>query len=479
MLDEMLLECQTLRVVTQSHAPSSSSKPTQSLQAEIARLLELGIPAAGTQLAFMLLGVVDTAMLGHFDAHALAAAGIGNMWHWAITSLAFGLVLGVEAIISQGFGRGDSQAVALGLQRGLLVAAISSVPVCIVQALAEPALLALGQIPEVAQDAGWYCILRLPSVPGFLFYIALRIYLQGRGIVWPAFWISLLANVSNVALNWILIYGNWGAPELGLAGAAIASSITSLSLPLGLFLWAKYARLFDGYSRAWDSRSFSVKGLKQVFSLGLPIGIQSALEGWAFAGASGIAGWLGITALASYQITLNVAALLFMVPLGLSIGASTRVGNLLGAGDVAGARQSMAVSFGVAAAWSLVSGASLLLLGAFVPALFTDDVAVTQAVLASLPAVAGFQLFDATQAVGGGLLRAMGRPHAGAVINALGFFAVALPLGYYWGVKQGGGIEALWLSLACGLGLVAVGVGIWVAILSKKSLAELKVLATH
>jgi len=298
-------------VVTSSpSSPPRALLPAHSLGAEIARLLELGVPAAGTQLAFMLLGVVDTAMLGHFDAHALAAAGIGNMWHWAVTSLAFGLVLGVEAVISQGFGRGDRKAVALGLQRGLLVAMISSVPACAVQAMAEPALLALGQMPQVASDAGLYCILRLPSVPGFLVYIALRVYLQGRGIVWPAFWVSLFANLTNAFLNWVLIYGNLGAPELGLEGAAIASSITSVSLPIALFLWAKRAHLFEGYWRPWDAESYSWRGLRQTFSLGLPIGIQSALEGWAFAGASGIAGWISITALASYQITLNVAALL-------------------------------------------------------------------------------------------------------------------------------------------------------------------------
>jgi len=171
--------------------------------------------------------------------------------------------------------------------------------------------------------------------------------------------------------------------------------------------------------------------------------------------------------------------MLFMIPLGLSIGAATRVGNLLGGGHLHDARRAMAVSFGVAATWSLFSGGGLLLLGAHLPRLFTTDGEVTAAVLASLPAVAGFQLFDATQAVGGGLLRAMGRPHAGAVINALGFFAIALPLGYFWGVRQGGGIEALWLSLACGLGLVALGVGAWVTILSRKSLSELQVVAEH
>lgn len=459
------------------HLPPSAPFRAETLRHEVLRLLQLGVPAAGTQLAFMLLGAVDTAMLGHFDADALAAAGIGNMWHWAITSFFFGIVLGVEAVISQGFGRGDREAVALGLQRGVLLAVLCSVPAMALQALAEPALMLLGQEGPVAADAGIYCLLRLPSVPGFLLFIALRVYLQGRGIVWPAFWISLLANLSNALLNWILIYGHWGSPPLGLQGAAIASAITSLLLPIALYFWARAAGLFQGYSRPWDAESFSWKGLRQALKLGFPVGVQSALEGWAFAGASGIAGWISVTALASYQITLHVGALLFMVPLGLSIGAATRVGNLLGAGYLQDARRAIRVSFAVAASWSLVSGSLLLALGQSVPALFTDDSEVTAAVLLSLPAVAGFQLFDATQAVGGGLLRAMGRPHAGAVINALGFFAIALPLAYLWGVRGQGGVQALWYSLAIGLGLVALGVGSWVMLLSRKSLEELEVKA--
>jgi MATE family multidrug resistance protein len=461
--------------MSQRFASPASLARAATIGSEVRCLLSLGVPAAGTQLAFMLLGVVDTAMLGHFDAGALAAAGIGNMWHWAVTSFFFGVVLGTEAIISQGFGRGDARAVALGLQRGVLIALLSCVPGGVIQALAEPALLALGQESSVAADAGLYCILRLPSIPGFLLYIALRTYMQGRGIVWPAFWVSVLANVVNAALNWVLIFGNAGAPELGLAGAALATSITSLMLPLGLFLWMKKERLFDGYVRPWDAESVSLAGLGQVWKLGLPIGLQTALEGWAFAAASGIAGWISVTALASYQITLNVAALFFMVPLGLSIGAAARVGNLIGAGHWSDARRSMAVAFSVGALWSIVSGGSLLALGSLVPALFTRDAEVTAAVLLSLPAVAGFQFFDATQALGGALLRAMGRPRAGAVINVVGFFAVALPLAHYWAVKNNGGVQALWYSLAIGLALVAIGVSVWVLVLSRKPVEELQV----
>lgn len=449
-----------------------------SLLGELKRLLALGLPVAGTQLCFMMLGTVDTAMLGHFDARALAAAGIGNMWHWAVTSLAFGTVLGVEAILSQAYGRGDHEGLALGLQRGILVALLTSVPACVLQAFAEPVLLLFGQQAELASAAGSYCILRLPSVPAFLLVMALRVYLQARGIVWPAFFMALLANGINVALNWALIYDvlelGWG----GLEGGAVATSLTSISLPLLLYLYCRWARLFTGFSRPWDEKSWALPGVLQVLTLGFPIGIQTALEGWAFGAASLFAGYLGTHALASYQITLHVAATLFMIPLGLSIGASTRVGNLIGARDLSGARRAIQVAFGAGVAWSIASGAGLLLLGGSIPRLFTEDAIVSRMVESSLIAVVAFQLFDASQAISAGVLRAMGRPHAGAVINAIAFFCVALPAAYYFAVVRGGGVLALWLGMAFGLFLVAAGTSIWVAFLSRKCIEELEVRIT-
>ncbi len=446
-----------------------------SLTAELRAVLRLGLPMAGTQLGFMLIGVVDTLMLGHVDPLALAAGGIGNMWHWAWLSLALGLTLGMDPIVSQGFGRGDRAAVAVGIQRGLVVALLASVPVAIALALTGPSLVLLGQPPEVAAAAQSYNWARLPAIPGFLCFTALRVYLQARGIVLPPLGVSLLANVVNAFFCWMLIFGKFGAPALGIVGAGIASSITFVFMPLALAVWIRLGKLDRGYARPWDRASFDRQGLSQMIRLGAPMGLQMGLEVWAFSLAMVIAGWLGVSPLASHQIVLNLASLSFMVPLGISIGAATRVGNLIGAGDVPAARRTLWLAQALGALWSLLAGTLFITFRAELPTLFTDDAPVVVAAAAVLPFVAAFQLFDATQAVGGGVLRGFGRPHAGALIHLFGFYVCGLPLAYALAFPLGYGLAGIWAALLIGLGLVAVGLLYWTHRTSHRSLEELSV----
>ncbi len=444
---------------------------------ELRALIRLGLPVAGTQFGFMLIGVVDTMMLGHVDALALAAGGLGNVWHWAWVSFGLGLVLGMEPLVSQGHGRGDREAIALTLQRGLLVVLIASLPICALQALTRPALLALGQATEVADAAHRYNLIRLPAVPGFLSFMALRVFLQGRGIVGPAFGVAMIANGFNAILDWALIFGHLGLPALGLEGAALASALTSLFMPAALAAWVRLRGLAQGYTRVWDRVSFSRRGLGQILRLGFPMGVQISVEAWAFSSAMFMAGWLGVVELASHQIVLNLAALSFMVPLGISIGAATRVGNAIGATDLAGARRAIWIAVAVAGSFACFTGTLFLLLRHQLPALFSDDADVVTLASSILPLVAGFQLFDASQAVGGGALRGMGRPNAGAVVNLLGFFVGGLPLGYYLAFSKHWGLQGLWTGSFLGLALVAGGVLSWAYRTSHRTLDELTVRA--
>lgn len=455
----------------------SSPLPQGSLARELRAVLRLGLPVAGTQVGFMLIGVVDTMMLGRVDALSLAAGGIGNMWHWAWLSLGLGLVLGMDPIISQGFGRGDREAVAVGVQRGLVVALLASVPVAIAQAATGPSLEFLGQPPDVAAAAARYNLARLPAVPGFLCFTALRVYLQGRGIVLPPLGVALLANGLNALLCWTLIFGHFGAPALGVVGAGIATSVTFLFMPVALALWIRRSGHDAGYSRPWDADSFSQRGLLQIVRLGVPVGLQTGLEVWAFSFAMVMAGWLGVRELASHQIVLNLAALSFMVPLGVSIGAATRVGNLIGAGDLPAARRALWLCQGLGAGWALVAGILFILFKERLPRLFSEDADVAAAAAAVLPFVAAFQLFDASQAVGGGGLRGMGRPQASAIINLLGFYVCALPLAYLLAFRLGLGLSGIWAALLVGLGLVALGLLVWTHRTSHRPLAELTVVA--
>ena len=195
---------------------------------ELRTLLRLSTPVALGQLAFMLLGFVDVVMVGHYSTQALAAATLANVWVFGTMMFATGILFGLDPLVSQANGAGDGARCGLSFQRGLALGAALSPLLALSWFFTEPALLLAGQTPELAQAAGQFAIVQIPSVPFLLGSVAIRSYLQGRGIVLPSMWVSILANLWNAGLAWLLIYGELGAPELGLVGAGIATSLTRI-----------------------------------------------------------------------------------------------------------------------------------------------------------------------------------------------------------------------------------------------------------
>lgn len=431
---------------------------------EVRSLLALGGPAAATQLGAMLLGVVDTMMVGHLGVLELDAAALGSLWTLGTMVLGMGVVLGMDPIIARAHGAGQHERVAVTLHHGLVVALACSVPIGLAWLATEPMLLLLGQRAELAAAAHAYVLPQLPSLAPFMMFCALRQYLQGRGIATPALGVMLLANVLNALGNWWLIWGGLGVPALGLQGAAIATSVTRSFLLFGLAAWIVRGKLHVG---AWVRPSWALlgePGIGRIFALGLPIGIQLALEVWAFQATTLFAGRLGEVELAAHVAVLNLSSLSFMVPLGISIGAATRVGHLLGAGDREGARRSALVALALGAGVMAISAASFAIGRHALPRFYSDDAAVLAAAASILPIAAAFQLFDGTQVVGGGVLRGMGAPGPAAVFNAIGYYAIALPVGGWLTFSVGLGLAGLWWGLCLGLATVATALVLWIRV---------------
>jgi MATE family multidrug resistance protein len=433
---------------------------------ELRTVTRLSAPVVLTQVGLMMTNVIDTLMVGRLGVTELAGTALANMWQWTFLSFGFGLVMGIDPLVSQGHGRGDGDEIALALQRAILLALVVSVPISVAMVFTKEGLLALGQDAHTAELAATYNLWKLPTVPGFLLYTALKQYLQGRTIMAPATWVMWIGNAIHVVANYALIFGHFGLPALGLKGAAIASSITTSFFALGLAAWTYGFRLFDGAWRAWDRVSFSLRGMLGVARLGVSVGGQVWLEGTAFSIAAMLAGWISTPAVASHQVVLSLAGLAFMVPYGISQGAATRVGNLIGAGDHAGMRR--------AAGAALVAGVAAMTVSEL-PRLFTKDTDVIALSAMILPIAAAFQLSDGAQGVAGGILRGLGRPDAAAVVNLLGYYTLALPAAYWFGVRGGHGLSAVWIALAGGLTIVAALVLYWVARTARRPLAELQV----
>lgn len=432
--------------------------------AELRRLAVLAAPIIVTQVGTMLMGVVDMIMVGGIGKDALAAAALGNVWTMGTLIVGMGVALGIDPLLTQAHGAGDGRAVGLIVQRGLVVAALATGPTLLLWFWTEDVLVLAGQAPALARMAHDYVLAQLPGAPGFLGFMVLRSYLQGRSIVAPALWITVIANLVNAGLNWLLIHGELGFPRLGLVGAGVATGATRMLMLIGLAALIWRLGLQRGAWQPWSRAALDPRGLWAIAALGLPVGVQLGLEMWAFQAATLLAGWIGEVELAAHTIVINLASLSFMVPLGISMAAVTRVGNLLGAGNPQAAQRAAWVAFGMGGAVMCGSAVAFVALRDELPRIYTADPHVLVVAALLLPIAGAFQLLDGLQVVGGGILRGMGRTRPAALFNLLGYYVLGLPVAWYLAFTTEMGVEGIWWGLTLGLLVVAVLLLGWVAV---------------
>ena len=430
---------------------------------EVRRLLQLSGPIAMAQLGSMTLGVVDMMMLGRVGADAMGAAALGHIVMMGTAIPLSGLLMGADPLMSQAHGAGDRKTIARVIQRSLVLVPLLTIPLVLVCLAAPWILAALDQPAHLIPMAWRYILINLPGLPLFLCFGALRQYLQSRGIVRPAMWILLGVNAVNAFANWVLIFGNLGAPALGLDGSAIATCVTRSAMVVAIVVWIRRARLHEGHWLPWGRESF--RGLGQITSIGLPITISLAVEMWAFQASTLMAGSLGEEALAAHTMAFTLISLIFMVPLGLGLASSVRVGNLIGDGDPRGAQRTAWVALGLGAVFMAAVSVVFVALPDVVPRAFTPDPALIALGASVLPIAALFQVCDGAQVISAGILRGMGRTRMPAVAHALGFYVLGLPLAW-WLLHhpegEPGKLTDIWWGLAIGLLVVSGLLVIWV-----------------
>ncbi|MDT8339879.1 MAG: MATE family efflux transporter [Longimicrobiales bacterium] len=421
---------------------------------ELAELLRLALPVAAVQVGMMLMGVVDTVMVGHVSPADLAAVALGNIYFFACAVFGMGLLLSLDPVVSQAVGAGDEEGVARGVQRGLILALGLTVLAAGLLLLAEPVLHLLRQPPEVIPRAAGYALATIPGVLPFYLFVVLRQTLQARGEVTPILVAIAVANVANVLFNWMLVYGNLGAPPLGAVGSGWASSLSRWVMALAL-LGLSWGRL---RSQLLPLRPQALRWapLARMMRLGVPIGAQMGLEYGAFGMAGVLMGVLGTLSVAGHQIALNLAALTFMVPLGVSQATTVLVGRGVGARDPERARRAAAGGMLVGAGFMTVTMAVFLAVPGGLARLYSSDPAVVALAASLLPIAGLFQVFDGLQVVAQGVLRGVGDTRVPMWTNLLGFWGAGLPVGALLSFRAGMGPRGLWWGLALGLALVAV-----------------------
>jgi MATE family multidrug resistance protein len=436
---------------------------------EARRLAALAAPAALTQLASMLLWTIDLVMVGHVGVEALNAVSLGRIWVMGTTVVAIGFIFGLDPIAAQAHGARDRERLGRVLLHGSVLALTASVPVALVWLATRPMLVALGQDPATAALAARYVLVQLPGLPFFLLFMVLRQYLQARGIVRPAMWIAFGAIFFNSGANAVLVFGLLGAPRLGAVGAGVGTAVSEVAMLAAMLVAFRRYRLQRGAATRLDLRRVRVRELAEIAGLGAPVAFQLALEYWAFGIATLWAGRLGALPLAAHSIALNLASISYMVPLGISTAATTRVGHRMGAGDRVGAQRTAWLALAMGGGVMLLF-AVLFVTGRFtIPGWYTDDGAVVLAAAGVLPIAALFELFDGLQVVGGGVLRGTGRTRPAAFANLLGYYVLGLPLGAWLGRPERLGLAGIWWGLALGLFSVAATLLVWIALRGPRS----------
>ena len=423
---------------------------------EIVTLGRLAVPVILTQVALNLMGTVDAIMVSGLGTEALAATALGNVWAYGTLLPAMGVLFGLDPIVTQAHGAGDHARVGRALQNGMAVALLLTVPIAGLWLLTAPVLRLMGQDASLAAVAQDFVLAQLFSIPFFLGFFALRQYLSGRGIVAPALWVAGFANVVNLVLNWALIYGHLGLEPRGVVGAGLATGISRLLMCVGLFALLPSLGLHDLALSAWDRSAVAWRELKELLAHGLASGAAFGAEVWGFQVMALLAGLLGAETLAAHSIVLNLASLTFMMPLGISVAAATRVGNLIGAGDLIGSRRAAWIAIAMGAGVMAFSAATFVLLRWTLPAIWRPEPSVLALAAAIMPIAGAFQVFDGTQVVGCGVLRGRGDTKPAAFFNLVGYYVLGIPLGWFAAFRLGWGLPGLWWGLTAGLMTVAV-----------------------
>jgi MATE family multidrug resistance protein len=420
---------------------------------ELRALLALALPVITVQVGLMAMGVADTIMVGHVSAAALAAVALGNLYFFGAAIFGMGTLMALDPVVAQAVGAGDQAGVARGIQRGLVLAGLLVIPAALLLAPAPAVLAWLRQPDEVIPQAAAYARISIPGTLGFYAFVVLRQSLQAMGRVRPILITVVVANLVNVALNWMLIYGRLGFPALGARGAAWATVISRLVLALLLLRlgWP----LLAPHLRPLRREALEPGPLRRLFVLGAPIGVQHQLEYGVFGLVGVLMGVLGADQMAGHQIALNLASVTFMVPLGLSAAAAVLVGHAVGREDPEGARRSASAAMACAVGFMGATAIAFVALPRTLAGLYTN---VTPALLvaATLIPIAGvFQVFDGIQVTSIGVLRGLGDTRTPMVVNLLGFWFIGLPVSLWLGFGAGLGPQGLWWGLVIGLVLVA------------------------
>lgn len=421
------------------------------------RNLQLAWPVMVGSLGHVLVGVADSLMVGMFLGPVpLAAVSLANSVFHIPFVFAIGVAFGLTPLVANADGEGNVTKAATLWKNAFYINLVFGALLTAFMYAIVPVLGMMNQEPEVVDYAiPYFSIISLGMLP-FLLFLNLKQFAEGLSDTLTATRISLAANFLNIFLNYVLITGSWGFPEMGLNGAGLATLVSRLAMFGGLWIYVRFHQKFKKYWLARTKAVFSWANVKNILNIGIPSGLQYIFEVGAFAISAILVGTIGALPQAAHQVAISLASISYMAASGLSAAASIRVGNQLGQKNYQMLYLAAVTLFRMVVMFMVLCGIIFLCGRHFWPSLFTKDVTVIAIAAQLLVITTIFQISDGVQVVAQGALRGLSDTRMPTLLTFISYWVISLPLAYVLGFMIDWGVVGVWIGLAAGLSTNAV-----------------------
>ena len=426
---------------------------------EFKSIVKIGIPIFGSQMSYMLMGTTDTIIAGRASATDLAGLAVGTAFANTLWFFVTGVIFSVTPIVAQLFGAKKFKEIGKKLREILWIAGFLGFLLAFIIFNLDLLLKLLPIKDSITNVTAGYLKAVAPGIAFITIFTCLRCYSEGMTLTKPIFIIAFTGMLLNIPLDLIFVYGWFGFPMLGGVGCGVATSIVSLLMMLVLFLYislSKNYKITDPFAKFTPPSSQTTK---EVFKLGLPIGIGIFIELSMFSGAAIILSVLGEIVVASHTVAINIASLFFMVPLAIGLAAATRVGNLIGEDNPYQARIASFSTIYLCIIGALMNVLIILTFGSKIVNLYTTELPVFELALSLIIFAAIFQIPDGIQMGALGSLRGYKDTFIPMILLLISYWIFAMPIGYYltnYGFENPLGAKGMWFGMIIGLSIFSI-----------------------
>jgi MATE family multidrug resistance protein len=420
------------------------------------KTVNLAYPVMLSQMGHVLVGIVDSIMVGRIGPSPLAASSFANNALIIFLMLGIGLSYGITPLVAQADGKEDEAMIIRLLRHGIILCGAAGIILFLLLFGVEQLMPFMGQPDQVVDLGRPYFLIISSSIIPLMIFQCFRQFTEGKSVTKPTMYITIVANLVNVLFNYLLIYGKWGFPEMGLNGAGWATLIARILMAAGLAWYVWHHQLFRKYREGWQLFKAKADLFRPMLKIGVPSGIQFVFEVGAFAMAAIMMGWLGTLPLAAHQIAISLVSLSYVMASGISSASTVRVGNQMGLKDSLNLRRVGNTGFILVIVFMACCAIIYVLLCDYLPTLYVNDEEVIGLASGLIVIAACFQLSDGVQVVGLGALRGMSDVKAPTYITLAAYWGLAIPVSYLLGFTFGLGPKGIWYGLLIGLTAAAI-----------------------